>query len=151
MSYTKQTLLPEEKVLYQTKPHLIVFYPVFLWGFLATYFFSTEWGTVIGSLLLAISIVSMINSFINYYCSEYVITTKRILVKVGFIRRRSLEIFLERIEGIYIEQSIIGRILNFGTVFVGGIGGTKTPFYFIPNPIEFRSHIQQQIQSLPTH
>ena len=67
-------------------------------------------------------------------------------MKIGFIHRRSLELFLDRIEGIYVEQNLTGQILGFGTVLVGGIGGTKDPFRYIPNPIEFRNKVQQQIQ-----
>lgn len=145
MTYAKKTLLPEEKILYHTKPHYIIFYPVFLWLAIALWFFNAD-NILFGQLLVGIGIASLINSLINYYCSEYVITNKRIIMKIGFIRRKSLEIFLERIEGIYVEQSIIGRAFNFGTVFVGGIGGTKNPFFYIPNPIEFRSNVQQQME-----
>lgn len=146
MTYVKKTLLLEEKILYHTKPHYIIFYPIFLWTALTLWFFNTD-NILFGIFLLLISILSLVNSLINYYCSEYVITNKRIIMKIGFIRRKSLEIFLERIEGIYIEQSIVGRALNFGTVFVGGVGGTKNPFFYIPNPIEFRNKVQQQTQA----
>jgi uncharacterized membrane protein YdbT with pleckstrin-like domain len=146
MTYVQQTLLPEEKILYHTKPHYIVFYPLFLWLILALFFFNSD-NTLFGTLLLLLSVLSLINSIINYYYSEYAITNKRIIMKIGFIRRKSLEIFLDRIEGIYVEQSMVGRILGFGTVFVGGIGGTKNPFFYIPHPIEFRNKVQQQMQN----
>jgi uncharacterized membrane protein YdbT with pleckstrin-like domain len=142
MLYIEKTLLPEEKILYSTKPHWMIFYPMIIWLAISLLFFIMN-SSFFGSLLLIISIFSFINSVINYYCSEYVITNKRIVMKVGFIRRRSLEIFLDRVEGIYVEQSILGRLLGFGTIFVGGIGGTKTPFLYIPNPIEFRNNVQK--------
>lgn len=148
MSYIKKTLLQEETILYFTKPHYIIFYPMLLWLALAIWFFDTTAGTtLLGTIALIASIFSCINSLINYYTSEYAITNKRVIIKFGFIRRQSLEVFLERIEGIYIEQSIIGRILNFGTVIIGGIGGTKNPFPYIPDPIKFRSSVQQQIEA----
>lgn len=151
MLYTQKTLLPEEKILYYTKPHYIVFYPIILWLILTIGFFTSNYKSfLIGPLLLLMSLLSCINGLINYYCSEYAITTKRILVKVGFIRRRSLEIFLDRIESIYVEQSIIGRIFGYGSVIVVGIGSTKDPFLYIPNPIEFRNRVQQQLQSKKT-
>ena len=38
MSYAQKTLLPEEKILYTTKPHYIIFFPVVLWLVLAVIF-----------------------------------------------------------------------------------------------------------------
>jgi uncharacterized membrane protein YdbT with pleckstrin-like domain len=68
-------------------------------------------------------------------------------MKTGFIGRKSIEIFLDRIEGIDVTQSATGRVLGFGTVIVGGIGGTKNSFVYIPKPIQFRSNVQQQINT----
>lgn len=152
MSYAQKTLLPEEKILYITKPHYIIFFQVVLWLVLAV-FFSQHFNGVafISSLLILIAVVSCINSIINYSCSEYTITNKRIIMKVGLVHRRSLEIFLDRIEGIYVEQNIVGQVLGFGTVLIGGVGGTKDPFRYIPNPIEFRNKVQQQIQIITKH
>ena len=147
MKYAQKTLLSDEKILHYTRPHYIVFYPVLLWLLITVWFFTTNYRHfIMGHLLLLITIISWINSLINYYCSEYVITNKRILVKIGFIRRKSLEIFLDRIEGIYIDQNIMGRIFGYGTVIVNGIGGTQDPFFYIPRPILFRNKVQQQIQ-----
>jgi uncharacterized membrane protein YdbT with pleckstrin-like domain len=147
--YTKTTLLPEENILYSTKPHYIVFGKFFVYLVLA-YFVGFHFldSLLIGAVLVIASIAAFVNSIVVYFCSEYVITNKRILVKIGFIQRKSLEIFLNRVEGVYIDQSILGRVLNYGTVVVAGIGGTKNPFYYIPNPLSFRSNIQEQLQKI---
>jgi uncharacterized membrane protein YdbT with pleckstrin-like domain len=84
---------------------------------------------------------------IEFSSGHYVITNKRILIKVGFIGRKSLEIFLNRIEGIDVNQSVTGRIFGFGTVTIGGIGGTKNSFVYIPKPLTFRNNVQQQMQA----
>ncbi|MEI8055299.1 MAG: PH domain-containing protein [bacterium] len=147
MSYIQKTLLPEEKILYHTKPHYIVFYPVLLWFVVAAWFLTASVvPKLFCYLLVLMGLFSCVSELIAYNCSEYVITNKRIIMKVGFISRRSFELFLDRIEGTYVEQSITGRILGFGTVIVGGIGGTKDAFFYVPNPIEFRNKMQQQIQ-----
>lgn len=152
MSYVQKTLLSEEKILYYTKPHYIIFYPVFLWLVLAAWFLNTSNAPVLfGPLLLLMTLFSCINEFFNYRYSEYAITDKRIIMKIGFIRRKSLELFLDRIESIYVDQSVVGRIFDFGTVTVCGTGGTKDPFYYIPNPIAFRNSVQQQIQTITKH
>jgi len=148
MTYIKRTLLPEENVLYHTRPHYIVFFDIFIWLILAHISFRYFGSFIIGFLLLGVGLVALVKSLVLYFCSEYVITNKRILVKIGFIRRQSLEIFLNRVEGVYIDQSILGRIFNYGTVIVAGIGGTKNPFSYIPKPLKFRGNIQKQMQKM---
>jgi uncharacterized membrane protein YdbT with pleckstrin-like domain len=152
MSYIQRSLLPEEKILYYTKPHYVIFYPVLLWLVFAAWFLTSNVVPILfGYLFLVMSLFICISELISYNCSEYVITSKRVIMKVGFIRRKSFELFLDRIEGNYVEQSIIGRILGFGTIIVGGIGGAKDPFLYVPNPIEFRNKMQQQMQMITKH
>ncbi len=155
MSYTKNNLLPEEKLLYYTRPHYIIFFNCLPWvlffliatnaGYFVSYNFPLMRSNIFGVLLLLVGCGQLLSAIISYYSSEYAITSRRILVKTGFIRRRSLEIFLDRIEGVYVEQSVVGRILNFGTVIIVGIGGTKNPFNYIPDPLQFRSKLQEQL------
>lgn len=74
--------------------------------------------------------------------SEFAVTNNRVLVKVGIIRRHSMEIVLPQVEGIGVDQGIIGRILGFGTIVVSGTGTTREFFIRIRNPLEFRRQVQ---------
>lgn len=146
MSYTAKTLLPNEKIIYYTKPHYMLFYPTFLWlGFATCFLIIANMSLLFGSLLFVIGLADGINNFFIYTYSEYVITDKRIIMKTGFIRRRSLELFLNRIEGAYVEQNMLGQLFDFGTVIINGIGGTPNPFFFVPKPITFRNSIQDKL------
>jgi hypothetical protein len=71
---------------------------------------------------------------------EFVITNKRVVAKVGVIRRIAFELQSEQVESIEIHQGIIGRILNFGTLMPTGIGASKVRIGFVVNPFEFRQH-----------
>ena len=102
----------------------------------------------VGGLFVLIAIITGIASFINYTTSEFGITNKRVIVKVGFIRRNSLEVLLNKVEGIQVNQGILGRILGFGSITVSGTGGTKDPFHKIAAPLEFRKKAQEQIASV---
>lgn len=84
---------------------------------------------------------------IEFLTSEYAITNKRIIVKVGFISRRTLEMNLQKIESIGVDQGILGRILNYGSVAVIGSGGTKELFGNIAAPLEFRKQYQQAVNA----
>lgn len=77
--------------------------------------------------------------------SEFAVTNKRVLIKVGVVSRRSLELLLAKIEGIGVNQSITGRLLDYGTIVVSGTGGTKEPFKIIAKPLAFRKCVQEQI------
>jgi uncharacterized membrane protein YdbT with pleckstrin-like domain len=58
-----------------------------------------------------------------------------------------VELQLSKVEGIVVEQGIIGRLFDYGSIIVGGTGGTKEPFALIRAPIMFRKQVQQQIES----
>ncbi len=77
--------------------------------------------------------------------SELAVTNMRVLVKVGFISRTSLETNLQNIATISVEQSILGRILKYGTLCIYDTGWMRSPFAFIDNPFEFRKAVQSQI------
>jgi uncharacterized membrane protein YdbT with pleckstrin-like domain len=99
------------------------------------------------ALALLIGLIWGLNSYINFTSSEFGVTNRRVLIKVGFIRRHSLELLLPKVEGIAVDQGILGRILGYGTIIVTGTGGTKEPFRNIAAPMEFRKMVQQQTSS----
>ena len=50
---------------------------------------------------------------------------------------------LSKIESVNIDQSILGRILGYGTIHIIGTGGTKEAFPQIQKPLEFRKKFQE--------
>ena len=149
MSYIEKNLMNGESVLHRGKLHWVVFLGPVIWFIVAIMFFGGGGDTAAaGGLFVLIAIVTGIASFINYTTSEFGITNKRVIVKVGFIRRNSLEVLLNKIEGIQVKQGILGRILGFGSITVSGTGGTKDPFHKISAPLEFRKKTQEQMASV---
>jgi uncharacterized membrane protein YdbT with pleckstrin-like domain len=149
MSYIEKNLMNGESVVYRTNLHWVVFLWPIIWLVVAIIFFSSGGdAAAAGVLFIFIAILTGISSFINFKTSEFGITNKRVLVKVGFIRRNSLEVLLNKVEGIQVNQGILGRILGFGSITVSGTGGTKDPFHKIDAPLEFRKRAQEQIASV---
>ena len=70
------------------------------------------------------------------------------LMKMGWIRRFSVELFLGKIEAVLVEQTLVGRLLGYGRVVVVGTGGSRDPFLYIANPLRFRHAVQQQMDLL---
>lgn len=161
MSYINDTLMKNEIVLYRTKPHWIVFLQPIFWFVLSILLFlfgpyigiinfrigtALPTYTILALITLVLAVVSAIGSLVNYQTSEYGITNKRVLMKLGFIRRMSLEIYLQKIESVKVYQSVLGRLLNYGSIIISGVGGSKDPFHTIPKPLDFRRRVQEEIE-----
>ena len=92
--------------------------------------------------IISIAFVYFVYRFCRWVNSkdEFVITNKRVVAKVGVIRRVAFELHNEQMESIEIRQGIIGRILNYGTLMPCGVGASKVRIPFVVNPFEFRQH-----------
>ncbi len=149
MSYIDQNLIKGENVIYRTKLHWIIFVqPVFflIISFIFLSFATTvDFAGMFGAILLILSIIDLIVVIINYITSEFGITDKRVLVKYGVIKRKSVETLIKKVEGISVDQSIFGRILGYGIITISGTGGTKEPFKRIAKPMEFRKQLNELI------
>jgi uncharacterized membrane protein YdbT with pleckstrin-like domain len=158
MGYIEDNLNPGEKITLEAGLSLAMFIGP---GFLALFL------VVPGLLILLLStrnqypvisciaiffvllgLASIINSIIVFNTTDFAVTDKRIIAKTGFLRRRSLEILLTKVESILVNQSIAGRIFNYGVIVVVGTGGTKESFPYINDPMEFRKRINAQITGL---
>jgi uncharacterized membrane protein YdbT with pleckstrin-like domain len=153
LSFIDKNLLANEVVIYRAHVHWVIFLNTFLYLLLSIVACGfnlrlTEpnqllWAISILGLMLAF--ISSITGYIRYKTSEFAITNKRVLIKIGFIQRHSLEVLLHKVEGIGVNQSIFGRILGFGTITVTGTGGTKETFDLIAAPLEFRKQVQANL------
>ena len=77
----------------------------------------------------------------QFLCTEYGVTNRRLIIKKGVIRVVVAEIMTGRIESIHCVQGLLGRICNYGTVRVSGIGGTRQIFHMISHPYILRRKI----------
>ncbi len=82
MGYIEQNLMSGEKVIYRTKLHWIIFFWPATFLFIAIIGFASGSGAI-GGLFIFLAALTGISSFINYSTSEFGVTNKRILIKVG--------------------------------------------------------------------
>jgi len=95
----------------------------------------------IGILLLpafGLGLIFLLLAYVRYKTTELAITTKRVIVKHGFVRRRTIEININKVESIQVDQEILGRLFNFGTLVISGAGNPQAPVAGISDPMEFR-------------
>jgi len=162
LGYVEQNLNPGERVLYSTRLHWIVLFrsifvdalfscaglALIIWAIAGKH---SERGEaqaigiagfallILGSLILGVAVIRR-NS------TEMAVTNKRIIIKVGFLTKRTVELFLSKVESVGVEQTIFGRMMNFGSISVRGTGGTNEPFSHVADPLEFRRQVQHQIE-----
>lgn len=146
MSYIDKTLLTGEAVTYKAKVHWWVFvYPMkFLLFGLLLISFSSLYIKIPGYVLIAIALWGIINSYLGRRCAEFVVTNKRVIFKLGLIRRSVVELQLNKAEAIAFGESFWGRIFNFGTVIVTTGGATNT-YPYIADPLIFRRAISEEV------
>ena len=95
----------------------------------------------IGVLAVMAGIVSALMRAITYWTSEFAVTNRRVIMKQGFIRRKTMELMLGKVDSLSVDQGILGRIFGYGTVRVT-VATEKQGFSFLSNPLEFRRQVQ---------
>jgi len=118
-NHVNQNLLRGEKVEYEAKLHWKIFV------------------TLSGLLTL------FIYPLILRSTSEFVITNMRIILKTGWISRKTFEMNLNKIETVNVKQSVWGRLFGFGTISIVGTGGSREEAENIRKPLEFRKRFQE--------
>ncbi|MGZ5925218.1 MAG: PH domain-containing protein [Rhizomicrobium sp.] len=141
-SYVDSNLMPGERVIYRGAVHWIIYLaPVVMLGFGIAW---TGTGGTAGPIVAGLGALAGLAAWIRQTSSEFAVTSNRVIVKTGFVSRKTIEINLSRIESVQVEQDLFGRMLNYGTMVVVGTGGTKEPFSPIDNPAGFRHAVQSE-------
>src|ERR1700683_5357550 len=132
MSYVDSNLLPGEQVTFRTHLSLIIFtVPVALTVLALVFYLIGPGVRLIGHIFLLGALAVGAVKYLDYATSEFAVTNKRIIIKVGFLKRRTLEM-----------QVIGARILGYGDIVVTGTGGTKEPFRHVSAPLKLRHAVQ---------
>jgi hypothetical protein len=165
MRYIEASLVPGETVVYHTRLHWTVMLRHILLGLLLlagagallAYFFNhpglsktnahlTEGGAAV---LLVCGIAAIIAGTVRRNATEMAVTTRRVMVKQGILKRKTIEMLLNKIETIEVSEPMAGRMLGYGSITIVGTGGTSEPFHKIAHPLQFRGAVLQQLEKLP--
>lgn len=95
--------------------------------------------------VLAVAAVLAVIAYVQSKSTEFIITTRRLTAKRGIASRRTIETLLEKVEAVTVEQGLLGRMMNFGSVTVIGTGGTNETFTRVSHPMQLRQVIHEQI------
>lgn len=154
MSYVSKHLMSGEVVVKEARLSRVVYLPAIILFIIYIVLLyevysggaETSIAMPIPEAFLVFAIVATVPAFIRRSSSEFAVTNKRVVVKVGLVRRHSTEILLRQVEGITVDQGLLGRIFNYGTIVIEGTGSDRTPYRAIGAPLKFRLAVQEQIE-----
>ena len=147
--YIDEILQPGEQVLYSTNAHWIFYFPAIVaWAVVAVLLIVSFVIPPVALVALASAAVVAVpalywtlKGWFHRMTTETDVTNHRVVHKTGFIKRRTFEIALDKIESVDVEQSILGRLLNYGDVRINGVGEGTQNIPTIASPLAFRSAI----------
>jgi uncharacterized membrane protein YdbT with pleckstrin-like domain len=131
-SYINQILIAGEQVIYQAR--------LSMWSQPAL--------VLVGLILVpafGLGLLLLLWAWLVCRTTILAVTNKRIIAKSGIIQRTTIELRLDKIESIKVDQGIMGRILNFGSITICGTGGDKTPIERISDPLQFQKYFMSAV------
>lgn len=157
MSDLANLLLPDEQVAFATKKHVIIFIYPLLWTaitlvflYLSKPFVTSNYGVpLINSIAnLAwipgiVAIYTWLTQGLIYLTSHFIVTNRRVIMREGFFFRHATETRLSAVAEIKIDQPLLGRVLNYGSITINSFGGGSEVFDLISGPYMFQRKVAE--------
>jgi len=150
MNYVQRVLQPGEVVRHTAAIHWIVYLPgvlfviaaaaVLIWGSLLPPSLLV-WMQGLAGLLAVVALSLLLREWYGWWTTEVAVTNLRVIYKTGFIKRRTNEMNMDKVESVQVDQSILGRVLDYGTVTITGTGVGLETLTGVAQPIELRNSI----------
>ena len=149
MGYVNRNLMPGERVVYNATIHWFIFMPALITFLIAIVLLGLDrgFGLALSALAALLALFYFLRALTTKISTELAVTSKRVIAKVGLIRRHSIELNHSKVESFHVDQSILGRIFGFGTVIIHGTGGGTTPIPNIAAPLAFRRNAMETIDA----
>jgi uncharacterized membrane protein YdbT with pleckstrin-like domain len=149
MSYTKSVLQPNEQIVMIGKLHWIIYDRAIFFLVLGVVLLWLEYTQFNNEILIqataalfgALFLLSFLHAWFIRWITEFAVTDRRVIYKRGFITRHTAEMNMEKVESVDVDQSVLGRMLGYGTIHVLGTGQGIEHLHRIAHPIELRNAI----------
>jgi uncharacterized membrane protein YdbT with pleckstrin-like domain len=149
--YIDDILQPGEKVLYSTNAHWIFYWPAIVAWIVAAVLLVLSRATITDGIVLlclagsgVVALAALywtVTAWFHRWTTETDVTNLRVVHKSGFIKRQSIEMSLDKIASVNVEQTILGRIFDYGDVTLSSVGDTVEKIPTIASPLQFRNYI----------
>jgi uncharacterized membrane protein YdbT with pleckstrin-like domain len=100
---------------------------------------------------IVISAVLLVSRYIQWFTTNFVITSDRIIFRTGVFAKHGIEIPLERVNNVIFHQSVIERILGAGDLLIESGGETgQQRFTEVRDPDRVQALIHTQVDAKMT-
>jgi uncharacterized membrane protein YdbT with pleckstrin-like domain len=149
-SYVDSVLAEGERIVYRAHISRWKFFLSYLLGVLfvlaglTAYVRRSDIGTdslIPAAVLVAIGLVLFLVAVVRRWTTELVLTNRRIITKQGLVARNTVEMNLGKVESLHVNQSLMGRLFDYGDVTVVGTGSSLEPLRGISSPLELRRNL----------
>lgn len=152
MNYVKHILQPGEQVLVVGRLHWIIYSWAIFWFALAAaaaygaYHFretNLHWLIGVGATVVffVFGLVGLIRAWWHAFTTEIAVTNHRVIYKRGFFIQHTEEMNVDKIESVDVDQTVVSRIFDYGTISIKGTGESIERLKLIAHPIELRNAI----------
>ena len=151
MSYPARLLSPDEEIVMQFRPHWHALLVPILVGVVAIVGIviaalltetTVMWILVVG--IIGIWVLASAQTIANWWTTQYVLTTERVVRRAGVLSRSGTEIPLEVINNVAFSQTVFERMIRSGDLLIESAGESgQSRFVNIPDPEGLQSRIYQ--------
>ena len=149
MTYIESILEPGEKIRYHTTVSWTVYTPAVLLAICAlasavaaaSYSHVTIVGWFIAALFAVAAAVTFVPAWFRRWTTEIAVTDRRVILKRGLIRRHTIEMNMNKIESVDVDQTLMGRLFDYGNVSIRGTGSSFEALRMIDAPLKLRTTV----------
>ena len=149
MSYVEQVLQPGEQIRHISSIHWIGYWPGVAFALMAAVAYWLSDARLLTGLwrysayaLALVAAVLLVQEWLKWWVTEIAVTNRRVIYKTGLIWRQTNEMSVDKVESVQINQTILGRLLDYGTVTILGTGeGSFETLRTIAGPLKLRNSI----------
>jgi uncharacterized membrane protein YdbT with pleckstrin-like domain len=149
MTYVNSILEPGEHVRYHTTVTWTIYMPAVLLAICAlasllgamSYADMVNIGWFAAIVFALAAVVAFIPAWFRRWTTEIAVTDRRIILKRGLIRRHTVEMNMQKVESVDVDQTLIGRLFNYGNVTIRGTGSSFESLRMIDAPLKLRTTV----------
>ena len=148
MRYIDEILQPGEKIIISCTLSWAAYFPsIALWLAalvclaVGSAFDRSAIGLPSAGIVAVFAAYSGLKAWFRRWTTEIDVTDRRVVYKRGFIRRHTVEMNMDKIESVDVDQSLLGRIFNYGDIVIRGTGAGIEPLHRIDSPLAFRNAV----------
>lgn len=148
MGYVDRNLLPDERILFRTRKHYIIFLVpailTILCFLLSIYLYDSSIFMFVEWVFWTVVLIWWCYKWLEYYFSEFAVTNKRVMMREGLVTRHTNEMRVSTISQVNVDQDIVGQLLDYGRVSINAFGAFDS-YSLIAHPGRFQKFVNEQV------